>query len=261
MKVTILGCGTSFGVPRIGPDWGACNPNNPKNARRRASILVEDGEGDDVKRVLVDTSTDLRAQFLGAGISEVDAVVYSHAHADHTNGIDDLRAVAYAMDRKIDIYGDQPTLDVLNRRFEYIFAEKHGYPPICAAHEIDPSGPVFDAGPDGQGMQVTPFLQDHGSINSVGYRFGDFAYSTDLKGLPEESFAVLEGIKVWVVDALRYEAHGTHAHLDLTLEWIERVKPERAILTHMTWEMDYETVRSQVPDGVEPAYDGMVIEL
>ncbi|RMF08217.1 MAG: MBL fold metallo-hydrolase [Alphaproteobacteria bacterium] len=250
MKVTILGCGTSGGVPRIGPVWGRCNPDNPKNHRRRVSILVEH-EG---TSILVDTSPDLRAQCLDAGINRLDGVLYTHDHADHTHGIDDLRAIAHAMGKRVDIYANATTLAVLRRRFDYVFQSVAGYPPIAEAHEI--TGP-FRVG----AIEIRPFSQIHGPITSLGFRFDEVAYSTDLNGLSDDAFKVLEGVKVWIVDALRYDPHPTHAHLDQTLAWIERVKPERAILTHMTWDMDYDELKAQLPPHIEPAFDGLVIEI
>jgi len=250
VKVTILGCGTSGGVPRIGPLWGRCNPDNPKNRRRRVSILVEDRD----TSLLVDTSPDLREQCLDAGINHLDGVLYTHDHADHTHGIDDLRGIAHAMGRKVDIFANAETLAVLRQRFGYVFESVAGYPTIANAHEI--TGP-FRVG----GIDVSPFTQIHGPITSLGFRFGPVAYSTDLNALPEEAFDTLQGVKVWIVDALRYDPHPTHAHLDLTLEWIERVRPEKAILTHMTWDMDYDEVKSRLPDHIVPAYDGMTIEI
>lgn len=250
MKVTVLGCGTSGGVPRIGPLWGRCNPDNPKNRRRRVSILVEHEN----TKILVDTSPDLREQCLDAGINRLDAVLYTHDHADHTHGIDDLRAIAHSMRERVNIYANAETLAVLRRRFDYVFDSVAGYPAIANAHEI--TGP-FPVG----AVNVTPFTQIHGPVKSLGFRFGPVAYSTDVNELPEDAFSALEGVKVWIVDALRYDPHPTHPHLDLTLEWIERVKPERAILTHMTWDMDYDELKAQLPDHVEPAYDGLVIEV
>jgi phosphoribosyl 1,2-cyclic phosphate phosphodiesterase len=250
MRVTILGCGTSSGVPRVGGLWGDCDPAHPRNRRRRVSIYVE---ADDAK-VLVDTSPDLREQCLDNGVKRIDAVLYTHDHADHLHGIDDLRGFFQLQKRRIPVYGSRASLDVIERRFDYIFQSMLGYPAICEANEI--RGP-FRVG----GLGVVPFEQEHGAIKSLGFRFGPVAYSTDLKALPEESFAALEGVEVWIVDALRPEPHPTHAHLDLTLSWIARVKPRRAILTHMTSEMDYETLRRTLPAGVEPAHDGMVIQL
>lgn len=251
MRVTVLGCGTSGGVPRIGNHWGDCDPAEPRNRRRRASIHVA-WRG---LSLLVDTSPDLREQCLGAEIRHVDAVLYTHDHADHTHGIDDLRAFTLgSRTPKVPVYGDAATLAVLTRRFDYIFRSQKFYPAICEAHEI--VGPVRIGD-----VEVVPFPQVHGGSRSLGFRFGPLAYSTDLNELPEESFRALEGVKVWIVDALRYEPHPTHTHLDQTLRWIERVRPERAVLTHMTWEMDYATLKRRLPAGVEPAFDNMVIEL
>jgi len=250
MKATILGCGTSGGVPRIGNVWGACDPANPKNRRRRVSILVQQGG----TQVLVDTSPDLREQCLAAGISRLDGVLYTHDHADHTQGIDDLRGVSLAMRRKVDVWANAETEATLLHRFPYVFQSAEGYPAIAEMHRID--GPVRIGN-----IEARPFRQLHGPMETLGFRFGDLAYSTDLVDLPEESFAALAGLKVWIVDALRPQPHPTHAHLALTLEWIRRVRPERAILTHMTWDMDYATLQAELPPGVEPAYDGMVVEI
>jgi phosphoribosyl 1,2-cyclic phosphate phosphodiesterase len=250
MKVTILGCGTSAGVPRIGNVWGACDPQNPKNRRRRVSILVEQG----ATQVMVDTSPDFREQCLDAGITRLDGVLYTHDHADHTHGIDDLRGIFQLMGRRVDIWADARTLRTLETRFPYIFKSVTGYPAICEPHLIDGQVRVGE-------IEAQPYLQHHGPITSLGFRFGPLAYSTDVLALPEASFAALAGVKVWIVDALRPQPHPTHAHLDLTLEWIARVRPERAILTHMTWDMDYDSLRATLPAGVEPAYDGMVVDI
>ncbi len=250
MRVTILGCGTSGGVPRIGNHWGDCDPNEPKNRRRRVSIMVEQ----DGTRLLVDTSPDLREQCLDAGIDRLDAVLYTHEHADHIHGIDDLRGLAYLSGGRIPAYASPRALAEITQRFHYIFESKHGYPAICTGHEIDAP---FRIG----AIDVQPFEQQHGPITSLGFRFGPVAYSTDLNGLSDDAFAVLDGVDTWIVDALRYEPHPTHAHLDMTLGWIARVRPRRAVLTHMTWDMDYATLARRLPDGIEPAYDGMVIDL
>jgi phosphoribosyl 1,2-cyclic phosphate phosphodiesterase len=257
MKVTILGCGGSNGVPTIGGNWGACDPNEPKNRRLRASVLIE-GEG---QRILVDTSPDLRAQLLSTGNGWLDGVVYTHGHADHLHGIDDLRMVNVIRKAPLDIYADPLTLAQIEQRFDYVltpldpagYAGMPFYKPLLVAHPID--GP-FRIG----ALDVVPFEQDHGYSKTLGFRFGPIAYSTDVVGLDEVAFRVLDGVKVWVVDALRLEHHSTHAHLGRTLEWIARVKPERAILTHMSPAMDYATVRGHCPPGVEPAYDGLTVE-
>jgi phosphoribosyl 1,2-cyclic phosphate phosphodiesterase len=250
MRVTVLGCGTSGGVPVIGNYWGACDPNNPKNRRSRVSVAVEEGD----TRLIIDTSPDLREQCLANDIDRVDGVLFTHDHADHTHGIDDLRIMALRSRQRVPIYGDEGTLETLNRRFDYIFKSQEGYPAICEENLID--GP-FEI----DGMAVRPFKQHHGFMDTLGFRIGDFAYSTDVVELDDAAFEALEGVKVWIVTALRYEPHPTHAHLAKSLEWIDRVKPERAYLTHMTWEMDYDTLMKELPDGVEPAYDGLVIDL
>ena len=250
MKATILGSGTSSGVPRIGGVWGDCDPTEPKNRRRRVSLHVA-WQG---LSLLVDTSPDLREQCLDAGIDRLDGVLYTHDHADHTHGIDDLRAFTLLQRREVPVYAEPRVIETLHRRFGYVFEGGRGYPPICVARAI--TGPIR-FGP----VTVLPYRQQHGDIHSLGFRFGPLAYSTDVSGLPEAAFEALAGVKVWIVDALRYRSHPTHAHLDLTLEWIRRVQPERAILTHMTWEMDYATLLRELPPGVEPAYDGLTIEL
>ena len=252
MKVTVLGCGTSSGVPRIDGMWGTADPANPKNRRRRVSVWVEVGD----VSLIIDTSPDLREQCLSANVSRIDGVLYTHDHADHTHGIDDLRGFRHAQKQLIDIYGTAETLTVLRRRFDYIFAETLGYPPICEPHEITDTEP-FEI----KGVAIRPFRQLHGPITSVGYRIGDMAYSTDVSGLTDQAWETLEGVDTWIVDALRYDPHPTHPHLDMTLEWIARVKPRRAILTHMTGDMDYDTLVKTLPDGVEPGNDGLSFEL
>ncbi len=251
MKVTILGCGTSGGVPRIGNDWGLCDPDNPKNRRRRVSILVEH-EG---TVILVDTSPDMREQCLDAGVTHLDAVLYTHDHADHTHGLDELRPLAYYNRSPIPVYANPNTLAALEHRFDYAFAPRSEYfRPFVTANVIE--GP-FAVGP----LSITPFSQLHGDKSTLGFRFGPIAYSTDVVDLPEDSFGALEGVKVWIVDALQRRPHPTHSHLEQTLKWIDRVKSERAILTHMTLDMDYQTLMAELPPGIEPGYDGLVIDI
>ncbi|MBX3456592.1 MBL fold metallo-hydrolase [Ferrovibrio sp.] len=250
MKAIILGCGTSTGVPRIDGAWGACDPTNPKNRRSRGSILVEHED----TRVLVDTSPDLRSQFLANGLTWVSAVVWTHDHADQTHGADDLRILAYTSKHRVPAWGDDFTLDRLKRKFGYCFETIGGYPAIIEPHRIDGA---FHVG----GIPIRPFIQDHGSIHSLGFRFGDeLAYSNDVVNLNEEAFEALKGVKVWIVDAMRYTPHPTHSHLERTLEWIERVQPARAILTNLHIDMDYEELRAKLPSHIEPAYDGLVIQ-
>ena len=254
MKITVLGCGVSTGVPAIGIGWGMCDPSDPRNRRRRASVFVESrGKG-----LLIDTSPDLREQFLDAGISRVDAVVLTHAHADHLHGIDDLRAVNRLMNQPISLYGDAGTLAELGRRFGYVLApetaEPPFYKPTLVPHEI--TGPFTAAG-----MPVVPFVQDHGYSTTLGLRIGAFGYSTDVTELDDNAFETLAGIELWVVDCLRREPHPTHSHVEKTLAWIERLRPRRAVLTHMDHTLDYRTLMAELPAGVEPGRDGLTIEL
>jgi len=255
MRITVLGSGSSTGTPTLGPGgWGNCNPANPRNRRRRPSIIVEA----DGTRLLVDTSPDLREQLLDADIWDVDAILYTHAHADHVNGIDDIRSINFHKNGSIDAYGSRQTLDQLQERFGYVFrqydATPHFYRPSLTPHEID--GP-FRIG----AIDVVPFHQEHGRIPSLGFRFNKFAYSTDVKDLSEESFAAISGIEVWIVDSLSETPHPAHSHLEQTLDWTTRVAPKRAVLNHLSHRMDYDSLASKLPAGVEPAYDGMVIEV
>ncbi|WP_428409337.1 MBL fold metallo-hydrolase [Hyphococcus sp.] len=272
LRVTILGCGSSGGVPRFGGpdgtgDWGACDPGEPKNRRTRCSILVQREHPefgfahDKVTSVLVDTSPDMREQLLAAKCSRLDAVLFTHDHADQSHGIDDLRVFALQMQRRMPVYIDDATGGAITDRFWYCFEQAPGsyYPPILEKRDMPPCGETFCIdGPSGP-IPVTAFLQYHGGVNSLGFRFGDIAYSSDVVGLPEESFAVLSGVKAWIVDALQYRPHKTHAHLDLALEWLERVRPGRGILTNLHVHMDYRTLAEKLPEWVEPAFDGMIV--
>jgi phosphoribosyl 1,2-cyclic phosphate phosphodiesterase len=262
LRFTILGCGSSAGVPRIGAGWGACDPNNPKNRRRRCSLLVERRGSDGVTSVLVDTSPDLREQLLDADVRHLDAVLYTHEHADHTHGIDDLRALAIHQRRRIDIHTDTLTSESLHQRFGYCFETPPGssYPPILREHHLDAGTPVVIAGAGGA-LTVLPLAQAHGDIPSLGFRFGALAYSCDLNGLTDQSIAALAGLDVWIVDSLRHTPHPSHWSLPETLSWIARIKPRRAVLTNMHVDLDYDRMCRELPPGVEPAYDGMQIEL
>lgn len=258
LTFTILGCGSSAGVPRIGSGWGACDPSNPKNRRRRCSLLVERrGEGG-VTRVLIDTSPDLREQLLDADAHHIDAVLFTHEHADHTHGIDDLRALALHQKRRIDVHMDEPTAVALRMRFAYCFVTPPGssYPPILREHRLEPGLPVSVEGAGGA-ITALPFLQSHGDIPSLGFRFGNLAYSCDLNGLPDASQAALADLDTWIVDALRHTPHPSHWSLSETLDWIGRIRPRRAILTNMHVDLDYATLRGELPGHIEPAYDGM----
>ena len=256
MRVTVLGCGPSWGVPRLDGDWGACDPDNPKNRRTRCAALVED-QG---KVVLIDTPPDLREQLLATQAQQIDAVLFTHAHADHAHGIDDLRSINRMMGTPLPIYASTSTMNELRSRFRYIFAPLDAeakttfYKPAVEPYEVEEA---FTAA----GLPVVPFVQDHGFSQTLGFRFGRFAYSTDVIRLDEAAFAALAGVEVWIVDCIREREHVTHSHLEQTLAWIARVKPRRAILTHMDESLDYATLRAKLPPGVEPGYDGLVVDI
>ena len=257
MKVTILGAGPSSGIPTIHDGWGDCDPENPRNRRLRPSILVENGG----TAVLVDTSPDLRQQLLNAGVKRLDAVLFTHGHADHLHGIDDLRGINKAMNAALDVYCDAETLNIINMRFEYTVTPLAPgadiyYKPVLNIHEISP-GNGFSV----NGLEIMSFDQDHGFSRTLGFCFGSIAYSTDVLELPDEAFEALDGVHTWIIGVFSLKEHLTHTHVDKALEWIERVKPSRAILTHLGPSIDYATLNDYVPDGVEAAYDGMVIEV
>ena len=254
MKATLLGCGASWGVPAIGPDWGRCDPADPRNRRRRGSLLVE-CRG---RALLIDTSPDLREQLLAAGTSRLDAVLLTHAHADHLHGIDDIRIVNKLIGKPLPLYASAETLAETERRFGYALQPavpgKPLYRPALAPH---PVAGAFAAA----GMPVVPFAQSHGYSTTLGFRIGPLAYSTDVVELAEDAFGVLAGIDLWFVDCLRREAHPTHSHLAKTLGWISRVRPRRAVLIHMDQSLDYRELCAELPPGVEPGYDGLAAEL
>jgi phosphoribosyl 1,2-cyclic phosphate phosphodiesterase len=257
MKITILGCGSAGGVPTLNVGWGLCDPANPRNRRRRQSILVEEGG----TTILVDTSPDLRDQLLDADVRRLDAVLYTHAHADHLHGIDDLREVNRAMNGPIDCYGAADTLATIQHRFEYVFKDAgHGpkrvvFRPWLIPHEID--GPFAVSG-----VPVEPFAQDHGfNQMTLGFRFGSAAYSTDLTELPEASFARLEGLDLWIVGCLSDKPHDTHAHVDKVVGWVERLRPKRTVLVHLGTRLDYARLAAELPESIVPGYDGMVLEV
>jgi len=258
MRVTVLGCGGSGGVPLVGNIWGACNPANPRNRRRRVSIHVEQPDG---ASLLIDASPDLRAQLLDADIKRLDAVLFTHDHADHSHGIDDLRFLKTGRkDEPIEAWAPPETMAVLAQRFDYIFRQNEKgsgvlYRPFLQARQV--TGPFAI-----RGLSIAPFRQQHGMGSfSMGYRLGPMAYSTDVVGLDEAAFALLEGLDLWIVDCLRFEPHPTHAHFDLVMEWVQRIRPKRTLLTHMNHMVDYDEIARRCPPGVEPAYDGLVVDL
>jgi phosphoribosyl 1,2-cyclic phosphate phosphodiesterase len=255
MKAIILGSGGAAGVPAIASGWGNCDPSNPKNRRTRPSILVET----DKTRVLVDTSPDLRQQLLSQDIRSLDGIVYTHAHADHLNGIDDIREVNRVMGRDIPIWGQANVIADIGQRFAYVFEplapeSKSIYKPLLTPHEI--TGP-FMVGD----IPVTPLKQDHGYGDTMGFRFGNLAYTTDLINMPEESFEALAGLDVWIIGCLtNYPNHPTHVSVDQAVQWIERIKPRRAVISHMSGRLDYATLKAELPPYIEPAYDGMIVD-
>jgi phosphoribosyl 1,2-cyclic phosphate phosphodiesterase len=260
-RLTLLGTGSSGGVPRLGNNWGACDPSNPKNRRRRCSALIERIAGRGHTRVLIDTSPDIREQLLDAKIGEIDGVLFTHDHADHTHGIDDLRILAFNMRRRVDVYFDAKTQATIVNRFAYCFHTPPGssYPPILNARLIEPPMPVTLNGAAGP-VEAMPVVQEHGpGQSSLGFRVRDVAYSPDISGLDEASASQLEGLDLWIVDALRYIPHPSHLSVKQALEWIERLKPKRAILTHLHVDLDYQTLKRELPPHVVPAYDGMTI--
>ena len=254
IEVTILGCGSSGGVPLIGNIWGPCDANDSRNTRRRVSILVKKNK----KTFLVDTSPDLRMQMLDAKVKDVDAVLYTHSHADHVHGIDDLRAFCWQRkdNKPLPIYSDQYTIDQITNRFDYAFENKYGPAvPSLAANTISIGNNTI------QGVNVEAIKQIHGKGFSLGYRFDNVAYSTDVNNLPNESMEQLKDLDLWIVDCVRYEPHYSHSHFDQTISWIKQLKPKKAILTHMGHWLDYNELKNKCPDNVEPGIDGMVIKV
>lgn len=269
LRVRILGCGSSAGVPRIGGDWGACDPNDPRNARTRCSILVERKRDitqpwreAETTRIVVDTSPDFRGQMLAADATHADAVLLTHDHADQTHGIDDLRVLALTHKRRIPVHMDQRTGASMTTRFDYCFKDnpQTGYPAILDAHiGLEPGRPVVVDGAGGA-IEAVPLDQVHGPIPSLGFRFGPIAYCNDCSQLPGETLARLGGLSVWIVDALRYRPHPTHAHVERALGWIDQLAPARAVLTNLHIDLDYTQLNADTPDHVEPAFDGLTVE-
>ena len=263
LRLTVLGCGSSPGVPRIIGDWGDCDPGNPRNRRTRTAAMIERvAKGGGTTRVVIDTGPDFRAQMLMAGVRRIDAVVYTHPHADHIHGIDDLRGYWLEQRNLIDIHADVPTLTRLKQAFGYCFETPPGgsYPPIVRAHTIDPPATFVVEG-EGGPLTFEPLPQIHGDIVSLGFKVGRMAYCPDVSDFPAATVERLHGLDVLVIDALQYKTHPSHFSLGEALAWIERLKPGLAVLTHMHTPLDYATVAAETPDGVEPAYDGMVLEI
>lgn len=261
-RFTVLGCGSSPGTPRLNGDWGNCDPSNPKNKRLRASLLVERVRPDGKKTVVcIDTGPDFRAQMIAADVKQMDGVVYTHAHADHVHGIDDLRTFVIMQRERINIYADDLTMERLREGFGYCLEQPRGssYPPILNPNRIEHDETIEIEG-EGGTVSLEPLLQFHGDIHSLGFRIGDFAYCSDVSNFPDDTLSKLHGLDVLIIDALQYREHPSHLSLEQALGFIEIIKPKRAFLTHMHIPLDYETVRMETPENVEPSFDGLVIE-
>ena len=263
LEFTILGCGSSGGVPRADGDWGACDPADPRNRRSRCSLSVRRKTVSDdglMTTIVVDTAPEFRLQAVAAGLGRLDAVLFSHDHADQAHGIDDLRGFFHRQGAPIPCYMDAFTRARLATRFGYVFQGEGGYPAIAVERVLPPHGQTWSiGGPSGE-IPIATYDQDHGEIRSVGYRFGDVAYSSDVVALPDESMAALQGLEVFIVDALRERPHPTHAHLARALGWIETLRPRRAILTNLHQDLDHRALSARLPPNVEAAYDGMRFE-
>jgi len=257
-RFTILGCGSSGGVPRLGGNWGDCDPKNPKNRRRRCSMLIEQDGPEGTTRILIDTSPDMRSQLLDAEVGTLDAVVYTHSHADHVHGLDDVRMIVYNMRARLQVWADEATQKDLIARFGYAFIQPQGsnYPPICEMNTID--GDVTIDGAGGP-VTLTPFYANHGMIDALGFRIGDLAYLPDVADLFPNAWEKLHGLDTLIIDALRRTPHPTHLHLEKTMEYIERIAPRNAVLTNMHIDLDYATLDAETPSHVTPAYDMMTI--
>lgn len=262
LRFTILGCGASPGVPRIGNDWGACDPKEPRNRRLRSSLMIERiGEDGGVTRIIVDTGPDFREQVLRADVGVADAVLYTHSHADHIHGIDELRQFFHNSGHRVPVYADEETAARLKEAFGYCFETPlgSGYPPIVVEHRVV-AGRAFSIDGKGGSIEVMPYAQTHGDIQSIGYRFDGVAYSSDVSAVPDESWPLIEGVDVFVVDALRYRPHVSHFSVDQAIEAGHRTGAKLIVLTHMHHDLDYRTLAADLPAGVVPSYDGMVIE-
>ncbi len=254
----ILGCGSSGGVPRLGGNWGLCDPENPKNHRRRCSLLIEKRSDKGITRVLVDTSPDLRSQLLDAGVGSLNGVVYTHFHADHVHGLDDLRMIVFNMRKRLKVWADGATRDNLMARFGYAFVKPKGssYPPILELNALED---ITVVNGDGGNIEIKPFRVYHGNIEALGFRIGPLVYLPDISAMTPESWEALKGADCWVLDALRRDPHPSHTHLAQSLEWISASNVSSAVLTNMHIDLDYETLCAELPEGVVPAYDGMTI--
>ncbi|MEM9602670.1 MAG: MBL fold metallo-hydrolase [Pseudomonadota bacterium] len=264
LRFTLLGTGSSGGVPRIGNDWGACDPTEPRNRRRRCALLMT-READDGARttVLVDAGCDMREQLIDARVERLDGVVITHAHADHIFGLDDLRQVKIRMRECVDVYLDDATSERVMQAFDYCFRQPEGssYPPICIEHRIEADNP-FEVDGAGGPLSIRPLQVEHGDIHALGVRVGDFAYVPDIKTvLRASSRAALSGLEVLVLDALRRAPHPSHLNVEEALALIDELRPRRTVLTNMHTDLDYATLSAELPDGIEVGFDGLEIVL
>jgi len=262
LTLTILGCGSSAGVPRPALGWGACDPTNPKNRRRRCSLMVERAGGQGTTRIVIDTAPDLREQLIDANVDHIDAVFLTHEHADQTHGIDDLRSVVLHQRARIPVYLNTSTADHILLRFSYCFVSPPGsdYPPILTSHSIE-AGEIRTIAGKGGDLSLSAFTLQHGNIPALGYRIGDAAYTPDVSDIPRASWAALENLDLWIIDALRYAPHPSHFSLEDALGWVHRFKPRRAVITNMHSDFDYDVLSDKLPSNIVPAYDGMRLVL
>ena len=257
IKIDILGCGSSSGVPAIGNYWGVCDPKNPKNKRLRSSILIT---SERKTKILIDATPDLRQQLLNANVKYLDAVLITHAHADHIHGVDDFRFLNVLMKNHLNLYANKKVLDEIKKKFSYVFEklkkEANGfyYKPCLVPKTINKSFMINE-------LKITSFQQNHGFCESTGYRINNVAYSTDVVDLDDNAFSKLKNLDLWIVDCLRFKPHTTHSHFDKTIGWIDKVKPKKAILTHMNTEVDYNTITKMLPKNCYAAFDGLTINV
>ena len=256
IKVNILGCGSSSGVPAIGNNWGRCDPKNPKNRRMRSSVLIKSSS----TTVLIDATPDLRQQLLNSNVKHIDAVLITHAHADHIHGIDDFRFLNLIMKKHIQLFATEFVLDQIKKKFGYVFedlkpeASGFYYKPCLIPNKLQRNFFIND-------LKIMSFKQDHGFGETTGFRINNIGYSTDVVNLDEEAFRILEGIDLWIVDCLQINPHKSHAHLEKTLSWIKKVKPKKAVLTHMNIFTDYAEISEKLPNNCVPGYDGLIINI
>ena len=261
MQITILGCGSSTGVPRVGNDWGLCDPEVPENMRSRCSILLERVQKDKKTSIVIDTGPDFRMQMNRANVKKIDAVFYTHEHADHTHGIDDLRMYALRDKKRIDVYASQNTSKNLMDKFGYCFTNNSNgaYPPILNLNIVE-HGIKYTIDGDGGTIDITPVNQIHGNIFSFGFKINNVVYSSDISDIPAKSSKYIEKSDLWIVDSLRWDAHPTHFHVDKALDLIQKLYVKEAILTNLHIDLDYKILKNYLPKNVSPAYDGLIIK-